>query len=249
MIGIVSGAGPLAGLDVARKIIEETIAQTDQEHLPVLLFSIPAEIPDRSAFLLGHDDRNPGGPIGQLFLRLDQAGAQVAAIACNTAHAEPIFAEVRHSLGAAGSKLKVLHLVEETVAELIGRYPQGTKVGVLATDGTRRMALYKKPLEASGFVVVEPDDSEQQLIQAAIYDRQYGIKAQSSPVRAEAVSSLEQGMDGLIARGAEVLLLGCTELPLAVTERSRQGRPIVDPNRILARKLIASASPSKLKSD
>src|SRR5690554_4320241 len=115
MIGIVSGAGPLAGVDVARKIIEETIAQTDQEHLPVLLFSIPAEIPDRSSFLLGRDSRNPGGPIGQLFLRLEQAGASVAAIACNTAHAEPIFAEVRESMAAGDSTLNVLHIIEETV--------------------------------------------------------------------------------------------------------------------------------------
>lgn len=246
MIGIVSGAGPLAGVDVAQKIIEETIAQADQEHLPVLLMSIPADIPDRSSFLLGKNDQNPGGPIGQLFLRLEQSGATVAAIACNTAHADPIFAEARRVLSAGESTLKILHIVEETVSE-IEQFPSGTKVGILSTDGTRQLGLYKQPLEAKGYEVIETDDTQQKEIQAAIYDREFGIKAQSSPVSEQAIASLENGMEILVGQGAEVLVLGCTELPLAVTARDYKGVPIVDPNRVLARRLIASFAPEKLK--
>ena len=56
MIGIVGGVGPLAGLDVFKKIIEETVVQKDQEHLPVLLMSYPHLIVDRTEYLLGKVD-------------------------------------------------------------------------------------------------------------------------------------------------------------------------------------------------
>lgn len=247
MIGIVSGAGPLAGLDVARKIIEETDARTDQEHLPVVLLSIPEEIPDRPSFLLGQHHHNPGIPIGQFFLRLEQAGASVAAIACNTAHAEPIFAEVRRSLAMTDSRLRVLHMIDATLGSIVEQFSSGTRVGLLSTDVTRRLGLYRIPLEARGFTVVEADEDIQATIQLAIFDQQEGIKAQSSPVSGKAIAWVERAMDFLVDRGAEILLMGCTELPLAITGTTYKRVPIVDPNRILARSLIAALSPEKLK--
>lgn len=182
MIGIVSGAGPLAGLDVARKIIEETHASTDQEHLPVLLFSLPEQIPDRTDYLAGKVKENPGGAIADLFLRLEQAGATVAAIACNTAHSAPIFEVVRQKLAAANSRLKVLDLIGETVSEILSRFDPATKIAVLSTDGSRQQQLYSRPLTGAGFQVLEPDDVLQKKVHEAIYHPVHGIKAQSSPV-------------------------------------------------------------------
>ncbi len=247
MIGIVSGAGPLAGVDVAKKIIEETIAERDQDHLPVITFSVPAEIPDRSSFLLGQTQENPGKAIGSLFLSLEGAGATVAAIACNSAHATPIFDLSREMLRERRSKLKVIHIIEETIGEITRSYPPGTSVGVLSTTGTRNLGLYKKGFEAKGYRTIEPNDEWQQRVQQAIYDPQTGIKAQSSPVHPQAVQEMERAMDYLIQQGAEILLLGCTEIPLAIDRKRYKDKTIIDPNRILARKLIEYYDPTKLK--
>lgn len=248
MIGIVSGAGPLAGLDVARKIIEETLAGTDQEHLPVLLFSVPEEIPDRSSFLLGQIEENPGGPIGDLFLRLEAAGATVAAIACNTAHADPIFDQVRARLKAHHSRLEIIHIIENTIAAIRAACdPATTAIGVLGTNGTHRLKLYSTPLNAAGYRVLIPDDHQQEQVHGSIYHPEYGVKAQSSPVDPRAVRGLGEVMDSLIEQGAGVLVLGCTELPLAITGDHYKGVPLIDPNRLLARQMIAAFAPDKLR--
>lgn len=247
MIGIVSGAGPLAGLDVAQKIIGETIAHRDQDHLPVLLFSLPDEIPDRTEFLLGRIADNPGPAIGQIFLRLEQAGAKVAAIACNTAHAALIFKEVLSVLKKSGSQLQILNIIEESVAEVRSRFDQGTALGVLSTWGTHDQKLYRNPLESAGYTVLEPDDRGVELVHQAIYDPEYGIKAQVDFSKGRGVHDLEQQMDMLINRGAKAILLGCTELPLAVTDQRYKGIPIIDPNRIIARRFIQITAPEKLR--
>ena len=247
MIGILGGAGPLAGLDVARKIIEETKATRDQEHLPVLLLSLPAQIPDRTDYLLGRTQENPGGPIADLFLRLEQAGATVAAIVCNTAHSEPIFGLVRQKLNEARSQLKILNIIEEVVTVIKSRFEPAARIAVLGTMGTQQQQLYALPLLAEGYVVLEPDRIDQEKVHGAIYNSGYGIKSHSSPVHKQAVKDLQQAMDVLIDQGAEAILLACTELPLALPEPDYKGVPLLDPNRLLARKLIASYAPEKLK--
>lgn len=245
MIGIVSGAGPLAGLDVARKIIEETVAETDQEHLPVLVFSVPEDIPDRSRFLLSQSADNPGGAIGEIFHRLELAGATVAAIACNTAHATPIFQEVENHLTNHNSQLQVIHLIDLTVRAIQGRFDTSMgAIGVMGTDGTMQQKLYSKPLEQVGYQVLTPNADEQGHVHGSVFR----VKAQSSPVDPQAVRDLEVVMDSLIERGAKALLLGCTELPLAITATQHRGIPLIDPNRLLAQELIRQYAPAKLRS-
>lgn len=247
MIGIVSGAGPLAGLDVAKKIIEQTIVYKDQDHLPVLLFSLPDEIPDRTEFLLGRIDENPGAAIGDIFLRLEKAGAVLAAIACNTAHAQPIFQEVSARLVKENSHLVVLNIIDETVAYIADRFAEGTSIGILSTRGTHQQKLYKTPIESIGYQVLEPDEGGLHVVHNAIADPHYGIKADPDFAKGKVIDHLESIMDSLIDQGAEALLLGCTELPLAITTQSYKGIPIIDPNLILARRFIEIISPEKLR--
>jgi len=54
-------------------------------------------------------------------------------------------------------------------------------------------------------------------------------------------------MDDLKKKGAQVIILGCAELPLAIPERDHNGMILIDPNRILARALVHSFAPDKLK--
>ena len=237
MIGIVGGVGPLAGVDLFRKIIEATEAFSDQEHLPVLLHSIPSQIPDRTAYLLGQVAENPGYPISCIILQLEAAGATVCAIPCNTAHAPAILDIVKKELSARQSRMILVSLIEATVG-FVKAICKDQPVGVLSTTGTRKEGIYRKPLQDAGFTVLEPGDEEQEIVHEAIYHPEWGIKAQSSPVAPRARQLLEQAANQLIHRGAGCVIMGCTEIPLALTASHIREIPLIDPNKVLARTLI-----------
>lgn len=245
MIGIVGGVGPLAGVDIVKKIIEETNARRDQDHVPVLLSSQSHRIPDRTEYLLGKEPINPGIAISEIALELEKAGATVLGIPCNTAHSPRIFDVIQELLQNNGSNVQVLHMVAETAKFIKEHFPEAN-VGVLSTIGTRNTGLYKQVIEEFGLKCIEPNDTLQNKVHAAIYDETYGIKAFSSPVTNRAHDQLVAAIQELKGEGAQVIILGCTELPLALREKSYSRLPVIDPNRILARALINAVDPGKL---
>ena len=113
-IGIVGGAGPYAGLDLAQKLLQQTIAKSDQDYLPTLLISTPELIDDRTGFLLGETGKNPAYAISNNLLDLEELGATVAGIACNTAHAPEIRNVFLEELKNSESNLKLLDMISET---------------------------------------------------------------------------------------------------------------------------------------
>ena len=246
MIGIVGGVGPLAGLDVFKKIIEETDVQKDQEHLPVLLMSYPHLIVDRTEYLLHKVNVNPGYALADIIKKLADNGAKVVAIPCNTAHAEPIFSVVEQELEKNKVNVKLLHLIKETVSYIKQNAPDA-KVAVLSTTGTRNTGLYKNSLLAADLEVIEPSLDWQNRVHDAIYHKDYGIKAFSSPVKEKAIQELTLCMDELIKEKATHFILGCTELPLALPQKTYKNIPLIDPNRIIARALINELDATKLK--
>ena len=246
MIGIVGGVGPLAGVDIVKKIIEETIAIKDQDHLPVLLSSQPHRIADRTKFLMGLETVNPAIALAEIIQELVQAGATVVAIPCNTAHAPLIFDVVKEELAKKNCTVKLLNLIEETANYIVhthGNIP----VGVLSTTGTKNTGLYRHILHQNNLTTIEPDELTQEAVHAAIYDEKYGIKAISSPVTNRARQELINAISELKDQDAQAIVLGCTELPLALPEKENAGIPLIDPNRILARSLINALDASKLK--
>ncbi|MGC4234877.1 MAG: amino acid racemase [Niabella sp.] len=246
MIGIVGGVGPLAGVDIVTKIIEETTAGADQEHLPVILSSQPHRIVDRTEYLLGKTHENPAFALVQIIRELEKAGATVVAIPCNTAHSPRIFNIIRSELDSAGCKVKLLNMAEETASHIL-KHQGNIHVGVLSTTGTRNTGLYRNILERYGLIPVELNYIWQEKIHAAVYDTAYGIKAFSSPVSNRARREVLEAIDELKNSGAQAVILGCTELPLAIREKKYAGLPVIDPNRILARALIRELDPEKLK--
>ncbi len=247
MIGIVGGAGPAAGNSLFQKLIAETRATTDQEHLPVLLWSAPAFIPDRTMFLEGKVKENPGVALGSILLKLEQNDVNVAGIACNTAHASPIFKCIQEELDKNGASIRLLNMIEETVAFTDRYYREGAKIGVLSTTGTRKARLYSDALEAAGWGVITMDEVGQNAVQRAIYDENFGVKATGTKISNRAKKILYGAAERLIKDGAEVLILGCTEIPLVITESEYLGVPVVDSLQILARALIEAYAPDKLR--
>lgn len=244
-IGIVGGVGPYAGLDLAKKIFDQTKASADQDHLPVSLLSIPHGIADRTAFLLGKTEENPGIFIAEVIKQLAAGGAVVVGIPCNTAHAAPIFGEV---LRRIPPEINLLNMIKETAQYLKSQFPDVKNAGLLATTGTMKSQVYDAYLPKEGIQIVRVSEAMQaQDIHPAIYHQEYGIKARSNPVTDFARNELIGGIEALIQKGAQAIILGCTELPLAFREDHYNGVPLIDPTAILARALIENFSPAHLK--
>lgn len=246
-IGVVAGAGPFAGIDLLSQILVQTSAKRDQDHLSIVSLSLPARIPDRTEFLLGRQSVNPAGAIVEQLLMLEKMGAQVAGIPCNTAHAPLIFDEILSQLEAASSRIVIVHMIREVIRHLKLCCPHIERVGVLSTTGTHRTQLYPRFLEPAGFqVVVVDDEFQEQMIHPAIYDPLNGIKACGAATE-WATGRLMAGIQILWEKGAQGVILGCTELPLAIRQPIVSDMIVINPTLILARALVASANPGKLR--
>lgn len=249
VIGIVGGVGPYAALDLARKIFDETVSGRDQDHLPLALLSYPRLIPDRTAFLLGETDVNPALGILKVIADLERLGCQVIGIPCHTAHAPAIWDVIAAGLAERGSGVRLLHMVEEVAGFIRRTWPGVTSVGVLSTIGAQRSGLYPAVFGRHGLKALTLEDSEHgELVHASVYDPDFGIKAHASPVAERARRNVLVAVERLRVTGAEVVVLGCTELPLAVPETVVGETPVIDATRVLARALVRSVAPGFLKS-
>lgn len=218
-LGILGGMGPLATVDLMRKIIERTPAARDQEHMPMLVYNLP-QIPDRStAFLAGED--TPFEPMQAALTRLVDAGADAFAIPCNTAH-------VWHArLAEALPEGRVLlHIGSASLAALAKRAAPVQRVGVLATAATARSEVYRAPLAARGLEAVIPDAPTQQTISA-------GIAAIKGGRLDEGRTALRDALTRLREVGIDAALLACTEIPL-VLDANDAPIPLIDTTDALA---------------
>ncbi len=215
-IGIIGGMGALATYDLFRKIIEMTDAKSDQEHIHIYI-DCNTNIPDRTqAILAGGADPVP--EMVRSGIRLQSMGADALVMPCNTAHyfydrLTPFF------------DIPLLNMLEETAGEISRRGLR--KVGLLATDGTLQSGVYHKALDKAGVALLTPSPTGQASVMDVIYN---GVKAANREIDLRAFYAT---IDGLLASGAEMLVLGCTELPLAF-EMFRIDRPVIDPTTVLA---------------
>lgn len=236
-IGIVAGVGPWAGLDLLHKLLQQSPARRDQEYPAIVSISQPGQIADRTAFLLGESTLNPGYALAAQVLELARIDATVVGIPCNTAHAPAIFDVVRAALSAANNPTRLLHMLDEVLRHLRTQMPTIQRVGLLATVGTYQSGVYEAVLHSAELTVITPPPQQQAEIHAAIYNdikvRGYG----SERVMALLTAVAQQ----LQRRGAEALILGCTELPLAISTPIFAQLPTVDPTLILARALLREA--------
>ncbi len=248
IIGVVGGMGPYAGLDLIRKIFDQTIARTDHEHVAVLLFSMPSGIVYRTAFILGKSPHNPAWMILKIIRKLEQAGATVVGIPCNTAHAPQIIGVIENELRQGRDRIRLVHMIEAVGKFIHASHIAVKCLGILSTMRTARAGTYQHSPGLRKYEVIFPIEKiEVDFVHKAIYDLELGIKAKSDPVTETARHHLEHAIDHLIARGAKVIIMACTEIPLAITEKSRNGVPLLDPARILARALLRETYPEKVK--
>jgi len=216
VIGVIGGMGPLATVDLFRKLTVHAAAASDQEHPRVVIDSNTA-IPDRTAALL----RGGADPVPELVKsarRLVCAGAELLIMPCNTAHCF-------YDAVAAAVDVPVLHMLALTRDALLAR---GVRTaGLLATDGTVETGVYRRAFDGSGVALLTPPPDDQAAVMELIYK---GVKAGDLT---HGLPAFRRACENLLARGAETLILGCTELP-AVFGQGQLDYPVTDPTLELA---------------
>ncbi len=232
-VGILGGMGPAATVDLFARIVRTTPAQTDQEHLRILIDNNTA-IPDRTAAIL-HQGPDPRPALQAGIRGLVHQGAEVIAIPCNTAHH---YLATLRQVGAC----TILDMITETVQAIRAQYSDVKRVGIMATRGTLAVRLYQDALEAMALQPVTPSAAEVDSLMEAIYGPE-GIKAGAPGHRVR--PRLQQVGASLRQRGAEVIILGCTELPL-VLEAADLPVPLVASNQVLAEAVVREALPERI---
>jgi len=172
----------------------------------------------------------------------------IVTVPCNTFHASPIwnrYCEHLKQLGADEDCITPVHMLDETVQMVKEIAPAAKNVGVLSTTGARGAAVYRTLLEAEGYDVLEVREQQQPALHESIYNAEWGIKA-VSPVTEQAVMAMRKYAQQLQRAGADVIILGCTEIPLALPEAEYLGVPLIDPVEAAARAMIKMADPAKL---
>lgn len=201
VVGVIGGLGPEATLDFFGKILEATTAAKDQDHLHLIIDNNPGA-PDRTEAVAGIGP-SPAPSLACTALRLEQAGAEVLVMVCNTAHAFS-------SAITDAVDIPFLNIIEVTCAAAIKALPSVRRVGVLATEGALSAGLYEDELRARGVQHVTLEGASRARFMDLIMRIKGGDK--SSEVRlGMRLLALE-----LVALGAEVIIAGCTEVPLVL---------------------------------
>lgn len=223
-LGVIGGLGPMATAYFLQLVTQMSDAKTDQDHMEIIMHSKPS-IPDRTKYIIG---QSPDNPVGEMILagkKLKEDGADLIAIPCITAHF--FHDELEKEIG-----IPVIHAIEET-----GIYLKNIgveQIGVLATDGTVQSHLFQKCMSRYGIDCILPDQINQRKVMSIIYDNiKAGKKAD--------IDTFNEITAELILRGAQVVLLGCTELSLLKRDNRLQAG-CLDVMEVLAKRSVESCN-------
>lgn len=202
VIGILGGMGPQATVDAFSRLVKNTPADSDQQHVPVIITSLP-DIPDRSACILQGSD-SPYPRMLQSLKILENAGAECIIIACNTAHYW--FDELKKQ-----TSVSMISIIDVTCEKIMTQ--KINKVALLATSATVKTNMYQSRLAAQGVDCFAPEENEQQQVMQSIF-------ALKSGDLCEARTLLLPIVQRLLGCGIEKIILGCTELPIILQQET-----------------------------
>jgi aspartate racemase len=223
LVGVLGGMGPAATADFYAKLVRRTPAGRDQDHLPVVIWGDP-RVPDRVSSVR---DGTDAAYLALLYgaHRLAEAGARLAAMPCHTAH---FFLERLQ----ADSGLRFVDMVAETVAAVATRQGRVSRAGLLATAGTLGSGLYQTRLADIGVEIVTPRPDVQRRVATAIAMVKRNDPGSARPLVEDAIGDLRDA-------GAQIVVLACTELPLALAGSSAPlGDTVLDPTDLLAAAVV-----------
>lgn len=220
IIGVIGGLGPLATAHFIELVAQMTDAKRDQENVDMIVYNFPS-IPDRTGYILGSNLKSPLPGLKSVAHALVRQRVSCIAIPCVTAHY--FHKELQESI-----TVPIINGVTETVNLLKA---QGIrKVGIMATDGTIRSGLLSRELDLAGIISVIPSPKRQEDVMHLIYENVKAGKPADMP-------RFRRVQQELLDCGAEVILLGCTELSV-IKRDGNIGPGFVDVMEVLARESI-----------
>ena len=205
-IGVIGGMGPAATLDLFSKILALTPAGCDEEHLNIQIDNNPLPGANRE-------------PLCTRAKKLEANGVDFIVIPCNAAH--EFYVDVQSSVG-----IPVVNMIRETVRSTLKLNPGIQKVAVLAWYKTLKAEIYQNALSEFGIQSVVPDPKEWQVLIDLINAVKSGGGSEKKP------AAILLG-ERLIAAGAQAIILGCTELPLVLSQDDFSV-PVIDATSVLA---------------
>jgi aspartate racemase len=208
-LGILGGMGPAASAEYITRLIAQTSASCDQEHIPFVLWNEP-RTPDRSTSMRNGDDK-PLPYLLQGIQVLKAVGCNLIVIPCNTAH---FWYDELIKL-----KVPIVHIVDSVALALCDAEVTGT-IGIMGTQATIELGLYQDRLTDWNCIVPSQDEMDN-IVQPAIDLVKAGDLVTSHTM-------LMSVVDSLISRGAQAVVLGCTEIPLAIRENNYNGIPLIN---------------------
>ena len=215
VLGVLGGMGPAATLEFLTRVQAYTPTQKEQDHIRVIA-DINPKTPDRNV-----PGSNPGLVLAEMAGALQGAGAQVLAMPCNTAHAN---ADVIQR--ASGLPLIDMIGLGAEAAKRSG----AMRAGVLGTKGA--LKLYREYLAARAMGMVSLPPEQQDAFMVTLY------RIKAGDLGDDVKREMRGHAESLRALGAEVLIAGCTEVPLVLSNGDTK-LDLVDPGDLLAHRAVA----------
>lgn len=221
--GIIGGMGPQATIDLFQKIVSNTVSNSDNEHIHILIDN-NTDIPDRTKSILANSDL-PLKYLSESAKNLESIGADFLAMPCNTAHFfyERLSKEVN---------IPIINMIEETAKYLKAK--GDTKLLLLATIGTVKTNIYQNIFNKYDLEIVTPEVNFQNEIMSAIYDFVKEGKPYTN------IQKFKEYLNEALKNNIDNVILGCTELPILFSDNKLEYK-VVDPTLVLAKTIISRA--------
>lgn len=197
-LGVLGGMGPKATSVFFDKVIENTDAHKDQDHIDMIILN-HASLPDRTISILDHQEEVFLETIQKDIKLLEYAGVSNIALPCNTTH---YFYEQMQAM----TNVNIINMVDETIKSIYLKYGEGSKVGILATNGTRSSGIYKNGCHKYNLEPYFPDADVQEQVMSIIYNDVKGDLA-VDPSKLESIIK-----DLIFKEKCSCVILACTEL-------------------------------------
>ncbi len=222
-VGVLGGMGPVATTQFMSRVQALTPAARDQDHLRLIIDCNP-RVPDRNNAARG------GGPTPEAVLAdmargLHALGAELLVMPCNAAHAYAGAIE-------AATPLPFLNLIEAVADAAVADGPSA--VGLLAADGCLQAGLYQEAFARRSVPVIIAEANRQADFMSLIY------RIKAGDLSATTRRAMAELAEDLVAKGAQVVVAGCTEVPLVLAPADL-AVPLADSIEILAARTVATA--------
>lgn len=198
-LGVLGGMGPMATSVFFERVIKNTIATCDQEHIDMVILN-HTELPDRTLCIQRGDVEPFLQKAKKAFEIFESLGISHIAIPCNTAY---YFYEDFKKM----TDIPIINMVDKTVETLNLKIPPRSRIGVLATNGTIDHQIYKESIEKRKHMYMVPEEDVQKKVMSTIYS----IKA-SKVVDVQEIESVIEHM--IEEKNCDKIILACTELSL-----------------------------------